>query len=167
MSKNRCRKGCRGDRIFHKEIDGKSGKGRYHTGSQRGSALWLQQPCAKGLLALESYWFYYASKDYQKGHTEDACSLARELGITWEVIDLTPYLKQFGIYKLFPLSKTSIPRDMKETVAQKAYHSFFIGYRTAPFSGSLRGFKYEDGVYPQRVMIVAELPSILIYSPLQ
>jgi len=44
-------------------------------------------------------------KDSKKEHTEDALNFARELNIETKLIDITSYLEELGVYKLFPLDK--------------------------------------------------------------
>jgi len=41
-------------------------------------------------------------KDSKKEHTKDALNFAQELGIKAKLIDITPYLEELGVYKLFP-----------------------------------------------------------------
>jgi len=83
-------------------------------------------------------------KDSRGEHVKDALDFANELDIEARLIDITPYLRKFGIYKLFPLNKLPFHRGLKGALVQRAY-SFYEG-RTGetPFSASLLGFKDKE-----------------------
>ncbi len=97
--------------------------------------------CARAVGSERVLALVMPDKDSVKRHTEDACSLASRLGIQWRVVDLTPYLKQFGVYGLFPLNKVPVTAKMKEKIVQKTYRSYIKRYHKTPFSESLKGFK--------------------------
>lgn len=97
--------------------------------------------CARAVGPERTMALVMPDRDSKKEHTEDASSLAKRLGIKWKVVDLTPYLEQFGIYKLFPLNRVPVPSKIKGTLVQKTYRYFLKRYRTTPFSESLKGFK--------------------------
>ncbi len=97
--------------------------------------------CARAVGPESTLALIMPDRDSRKEHTGDARNLAEKLGIQWKVLDLTPYLEPFGIYKLFPLNRVPVPSKMKEKIVQKTYRSFLKRYRTTPFSESLKGFK--------------------------
>ena len=83
-------------------------------------------------------------KDSKKEHTQDALNLARELNIEAKLVDITPYLEELGVYKLFPLDKILSLGKLKGALVKKAYH--FYGRKTGklPFLESLSGFKGKE-----------------------
>ena len=83
-------------------------------------------------------------KDSKKEHTQDALNLARELNIEAKLIDITPYLEELGVYKLFPLDKLLSLGKLKGALVKKAYR--FYGRKTGklPFLESLSGFKDKE-----------------------
>jgi NAD+ synthase len=83
-------------------------------------------------------------RDSQKEHTEDALELGRQLGIQTKTIDITLYLKELGIYRLFPLHKLPIPDGLKGPLVRKAYNLYQRKTGESPFSASLLGFKDKE-----------------------
>jgi len=83
-------------------------------------------------------------KDSKKEHTQDALNLARELNIEAKLVDITPYLEELGVYKLFPLDKILSLGKLKGALVKKAYR--FYGRKTGklPFLESLSGFKDKE-----------------------
>jgi len=75
-------------------------------------------------------------RDSPKQNISDAQDFANQLGIKIKLIDMTPYLTDIGIYKLFPLS--NIPG---KSFLVKRFHNLYrrIKGRT-PFADSLTGF---------------------------
>lgn len=83
-------------------------------------------------------------KDSKKEHTKDALNFAQKLGIETKLIDLTPYLKELGIYKLFPFDKIPSWGGLKGNIVKKAYQFYERKAGKIPFSDSLLGFKGKE-----------------------
>jgi len=61
--------------------------------------------CVRALGPKKTFALIMPEKDSKKEHTQDALNLARELSIEAKLVDITPYLEELGVYKLFPLDK--------------------------------------------------------------
>lgn len=110
------------------------------------AALCQRAVGAKNTLAL-----LLPEKDSQKEHLADAIDLARQLGITTKIIDISPYLKQLGAYKLFVLNKVPLTRKLRGTLTRKAYEFYSKKSGETPFSSSMLGFKDKEfGIYLKR-----------------
>jgi len=83
-------------------------------------------------------------KDSKREQTEDALTVAQEMGIKTELINITPYLKRLGIYKLFPLNKPLVPKKLKEMMVRRAYNYFRRKTGETPFAASLSGLKDKE-----------------------
>ena len=83
-------------------------------------------------------------KDSKKEHIEDALNLARELNIDAKLVDITPYLEELGVYKLFPLDKLLSLGKLKGALVRKAYHFYERKTGKLPFLESLSGFKDKE-----------------------
>ncbi|MCK4541245.1 MAG: NAD(+) synthase [Spirochaetales bacterium] len=83
-------------------------------------------------------------KDSKKEHIEDALYFARELEIKTKLIDITPYLNELEIYKLFPLNKPLFLEKLKGTLIKKAYDFYQRKTGETPFSASILGFKDKE-----------------------
>ncbi len=83
-------------------------------------------------------------KDSKKEHIKDALNLANELKIETRLIDITPYLKKLGTYKLFPLNKLLFLEKLKGTLVEKAYSFYQRKTGETPFSASILGFKDKE-----------------------
>ena len=87
-------------------------------------------------------------KDSKKKHIKDAINFAKELNIKTKLIYITPLLKKFGIYKLFPLNKLPLPQKSKEALVKKAYNFYERKTGKTPFSDSILSFKDKEfGTY--------------------
>ena len=80
-------------------------------------------------------------KDSAEKHKKDALHFARELNIEARLIDITPYLRKFGSYKLLLLNKVPLPGKLKDTLTKKAYKFYERKTGETPFSASISGFK--------------------------
>jgi len=94
---------------------------------------------AKKVLAL-----IMPEKDSKKEHTQDALNLAQELGIDTKLINITPYLEELGVYKLFPWDKTLSWGRLKGVLVKKAYHFYERKTGKIPFLESLSGFEDKE-----------------------
>jgi len=83
-------------------------------------------------------------KDSKKEHTRDALNFAGELGIEAKLLDITPYLEELGVYKLFPLDKLLSLGKLKGVLIRKAYHFYERKTGKLPFLESLSGFKDKE-----------------------
>jgi NAD+ synthase len=52
-------------------------------------------------------------KDSEEEHIRDALNFAKELGIEAKLINLTPYLKKLGVYRLAPLSRIPFSHKLR------------------------------------------------------
>jgi len=100
--------------------------------------------CVRALGPKKTFALIMPEKDSKKEHTQDALNLARELNIEAKLVDITPYLAELGVYKLFPLDKILSLGKLKGALVKKAYH--FYGRKTGklPFLESLSGFKGKE-----------------------
>jgi NAD+ synthase len=103
------------------------------------AALCVRALGPKKILAL-----IMPEKDSKKEHTKDALNFARELNIEARLIDITPYLEELGIYKLFPLDKILSLGKLKGALVKKAYRFYERKTGKIPFLESLSGFKDKE-----------------------
>ncbi|MGQ9610340.1 MAG: NAD(+) synthase [bacterium] len=83
-------------------------------------------------------------RDSKKEHIEDAQKFADENGITTKLIDITPYLKKFGVYGHFPLHKFLFADFMRDKLVKRAYEYYERKTDENPFTASIRGLKDKD-----------------------
>ena len=100
--------------------------------------------CVRTLSPKKTLALIMPEKDSKKGHTEDALNFARELGIEVKLIDITPYLEELGVYKLFPLDKLLSLGKLKGALVKKAYRFYERKTGKIPFLESLSGFKDKE-----------------------
>ncbi|MEA2086780.1 MAG: NAD(+) synthase [Candidatus Caldatribacteriota bacterium] len=103
------------------------------------AALCVRALGPKKILAL-----IMPEKDSKKEHTQDALNFARELNIEAKLVDITPYLEEIGVYKLFPLDKILSLGKLKGALVRKAYHFYERKTGKIPFLESLSGFKDKE-----------------------
>ncbi len=100
--------------------------------------------CVRALGPEKTLALIMPEKDSKKEHTQDAINFARELGIEAKLVDITPYLEELGIYKLFPLDKILSLGKLKGALIRKAYHFYERKTGKLPFLESLSGFKDKE-----------------------
>ena len=100
--------------------------------------------CVRALGTKKTFALIMPEKDSKKEHTQDALNFARELGIEAKLINITPYLEELGIYKLFPLDKILSLGKFKGALIRKAYHFYERKTGKLPFLESLSGFKDKE-----------------------
>ena len=100
--------------------------------------------CVRALGTKKTFALIMPEKDSKKEHTQDALNFARELGIEAKLINITPYLEELGIYKLFPLDKILSLGKLKGALIRKAYHFYERKTGKLPFLESLSGFKDKE-----------------------
>lgn len=100
--------------------------------------------CVRALGPKKTFALIMPEKDSKKEHTEDALQFARELNIKTKLIDITPYLEEVGVYKLFPLDKLLSLGKLKGTLVKKAYRFYERKTGKISFLESLSGFKDKE-----------------------
>lgn len=80
-------------------------------------------------------------KDSKEEHMRDALNLAKELGIATRLVDITPYLKALGVYRLAPFSRIPVLNSLRGPLAKRAYRFYERKTGETPFSASLTGFR--------------------------
>jgi len=100
--------------------------------------------CVRALGPKKTFALIMPEKDSKKEHTQDALNFARELGIEAKLLDITPYLEELGVYKLFPLDKLLSLGKLKGVLIRKAYHFYERKTGKLPFLESLSGFKDKE-----------------------
>jgi len=83
-------------------------------------------------------------KDSEKENINDALNFTKEMNIKTKFVDISPYLKKLGIYKLFPLNKLPFFGRLKGSLVEKAYNFYRIKTGESPFSTSILGFKDKE-----------------------
>ena len=83
-------------------------------------------------------------KDSEDEHIEDALNFAKELGIEAKLINLTPYLKKLGVYRLAPLSRIPFSHKLRGSLIKRAYHFYERKTGENPFSASMAGVKGKE-----------------------
>jgi NAD+ synthase len=100
--------------------------------------------CVRALGPKKTFALIMPEKDSKKEHIRDALNFARELNIEAKLIDITPYLEELGVYKLFPLDKILSLGKLKGALIRKAYHFYERKTGKLPFLESLSGFKDKE-----------------------
>ena len=100
--------------------------------------------CVRTLGPKKTLALIMPEKDSKKEHTKDALNFARELNIEAKLVDITPYLEELGIYKLFPLDKILSLGKLKGALVRKVYHFYERKTGKLPFLESLSGFKDKE-----------------------
>jgi NAD+ synthase len=83
-------------------------------------------------------------KDSEDEHIKDALDFAKELGIEAKLINLTPYLKKLGVYRLAPLSRIPFSHKLRGFLIKRAYHFYERKTGENPFSASIAGVKGKE-----------------------
>jgi NAD+ synthase len=83
-------------------------------------------------------------KDSEDEHIKDALGFAKELGIESKLINLTPYLKKLGVYRLAPLSRIPFSHKLRGSLIKRAYHFYERKTGENPFSASMVGLKGKE-----------------------
>ncbi len=83
-------------------------------------------------------------RDSKKEHIEDAKRFANEQGFKTKLIDITSYLKRFGIYRYFLSYDLFFVNSMKDEVVKRAYEYYERKTDENPFITSIRGLKDKD-----------------------
>ena len=100
--------------------------------------------CVRALGPKKTLVLIMPEKDSKKEHIQDALHFARELNIDAKLVDITPYLKELGVYKLFPLDKLLSLGKLKGTLIKKAYRFYERKTGKISFLESLSGFKDKE-----------------------
>lgn len=78
-------------------------------------------------------------KESQEEKGGNALNLAKDLGINTRLIDITPYLRDLGVYKLFPFSRFPFPGKLKGEMVKRAYRFYERITNESPFSAGILG----------------------------
>ena len=80
-------------------------------------------------------------RDSNKQNIKDAIELASSLGIRYKIINITPLIKKFGLYRYFFLNKLPIWGNLRTKISKMChnYHKKKTGF--TPFESSLTGIK--------------------------
>ena len=100
--------------------------------------------CVQALGPKKTFALIMPEKDSKKEHTQDALNFARELNIEAKLVDITPYLEELSVYKLFPLDKLLSLGKLKGALIRKAYHFYERKTEKLPFLESRSGYKDKD-----------------------
>jgi NAD+ synthase len=100
--------------------------------------------CVRALGPKKTFALIMPEKDSKKEHTQDALNFARELNIEAKLVDITPYLEELGVYKLFPLDELLSLGKLKGALVRKAYHFYERKTGKLPFLESLSGLKDKE-----------------------
>ena len=100
--------------------------------------------CVRALSPKKTLALIMPEKDSKKEHTKDALNFVQELGIEAKLVDITPYLEELGVYKLFPLDKLLSRGKLKGALVKKAYRFYERKTEKLPFLESLSGFKDKE-----------------------
>jgi len=100
--------------------------------------------CVRALGPKKTLALIMPEKDSKKEHIQDALSFARKLNIEAKLIDITPYLEELGVYKLFPLDKLLSLGKLKGALVKKAYRFYERKTGKIPFLESLSGFEDKE-----------------------
>jgi NAD+ synthase len=80
-------------------------------------------------------------KHSEARHIRDALHFAKKINVETRLIDITPYLKKFGSYKLSPLRKVPFPKKVKGALTRMSFKYYEKKTGETPFSASISGFK--------------------------
>jgi len=100
--------------------------------------------CVRALGPKKTFALIMPEKDSKKEHTKHALNFAQGLGIEAKLVDITPYLEEIGVYKLFPLDKLLSWGKLKGVLVKKAYRFYERKTGKLPFLESLSGFKDKE-----------------------
>ena len=100
--------------------------------------------CVRAIGPKKTLTLIMPEKDSEKEHTKDALNFTQELGIEAKLVDITPYLEELGVYKLFPLDKILSLGKLKGALVRKAYRFYERKTGKIPFLESLSGFKDKE-----------------------
>lgn len=100
--------------------------------------------CQRALGAGRVLALIMPEKESKKEYLEDALNFSREFNLETRVVDITSYLEDLGVYKLFSLSKIPSWGGIKEMIFKKAYHFYEKKTGKVPFVDSLSGFKDKE-----------------------
>jgi len=95
--------------------------------------------CARAVGAEKTRALIMPDRDSHREHIKDALNFAAQLGITAKLINITPYLRKLGAYKLFFLHRFPLPRNIKAKLAHKAHAYFTRKTGKTPFSAGILG----------------------------
>jgi NAD+ synthase len=83
-------------------------------------------------------------KDSEDEHIRDALNFGKKLGIETKLINITPYLKKLGVYRLAPLSKIPFSRKLRGSLIKRLIRFYERRAGEHPFSASIVGLKGKE-----------------------
>jgi NAD+ synthase len=95
--------------------------------------------CNRAVGPKKTFALIMPEKDSEEEHIKDALSFAMELGIETKLVDITPYLRKLGIYRLAPLSQIPFSRKLRGSLIKKLIHYYERRTGEHPFSASMAG----------------------------
>jgi NAD+ synthase len=95
--------------------------------------------CARAVGPEKTLALVMPDRDSWREHIKDALSFAAQLGIKTKLINITPYLRKLGAYKLFFLHRFPLPKNIKAKLAHKAHAYFERKTGKTPFSAGILG----------------------------
>jgi len=102
--------------------------------------------CKRAVGARRTLALIMPERDSEKENIKDAIAFAKELKIKVKLIDMTPYLKEIGSYRLFSLERLLfVNREKGESVVKNVYNFYRRLMGEAPFLSGLRGLKGKKG----------------------
>jgi len=97
--------------------------------------------CKRAVGAQKVLALIMPEKESQVESSEDALNLAEDLGIKTRLIDITPYLRDLGVYKLLLFDKLPFPGKLKGKMVRKAHHFYGKIAGESPFSAGILGLR--------------------------
>ncbi|HJO95826.1 MAG TPA: NAD(+) synthase [Victivallales bacterium] len=80
-------------------------------------------------------------KDSGKKNISDAVDYAKELGIKYKKINITPFVKKFGLYRSFFLNNLPLLRSQRNNLMEKLNNKFEKKTGVSPFESGLCGIR--------------------------
>jgi len=100
--------------------------------------------CKKAVGTDKTLALIMPDRDSKREHLKDALNFAKDLNIKTRLIDISPYLKELRIYKLFPLNELPFLGKLKGYLVKQACNFYKRKEGEPPFSTSILGFKDKE-----------------------
>jgi len=97
--------------------------------------------CARAVGPEKTLALMMPEKDSKKQHVDDALRLAEQLRIEARMIDMTPCLKELGVYKLLVLNKLPLTGRLRAALVRKAFGLYTSYTGKNPFTATQQGYK--------------------------
>lgn len=83
-------------------------------------------------------------KDSPKEHIKDAEEFTSKLGVNYKKINITPYLKKFGLVNSYFLNCFPMPQNLKNKITKKLYRFFEKKEGITPYEASLKSINSKN-----------------------